>query len=747
MSRFLPSRRSVLIGVGALGLLVGVGAWRASRKGPTLAGTADADGAFLHDWIHVGRDGIVTIRAGQSEMGQGAFTGVATLVAEELGCRLDQMKVETGPASDAFKNIGIGRDILVANHGLAKGDPAGMTGAAIDFVAEKATMQITGGSSTILDRFTRARAAGATAREMLVQAAARQWGVPPSECAAREGAVVHDGSKRSLGFGELAIPAARETPPASIALRPREQWKLIGSPTVQRVDIPDKVDGTAKFGIDARRPGMLFAAVANSPVFGGTVASVDDSKAASLPGVVKTISLGGAVAVVADSTWRAKRALAEVKIAWNEGPAATLDSAQIAKTMADAIGGAGKVEASGDFAAGLKGAAKTLTAEYSLPYLSHAPMEPTNCTAEVGPDLVEVWAPTQAQSGALAEAAKAAGVSKDKVRIHTTYLGGGFGRRLEQDFVAQAVTIAKAVGKPVQVIWSREEDLQHDFYRPAALVRAEGGLDAAGQPVALRFAVASQSIMARMFPPMAWLGPDPLEFEGLVSLPYKIANRRVESATVEGAVPVGSWRSVGHSITAFAKESFVDEMARAAGADPVAYRLAMLGDEPRLAALLRLVADKAGWGTPLPAGRGRGVALHTSFQSAVAEIAEVTIGPSGALKVDRVVAAVDCGTVVNPDIVRAQVEGAIIYGLSAALFGKITIKAGRVEQQNFPDYDVVHMAQAPRIEVYLTASAEPPGGIGEPGLPPIAPAVANAIFAATGKRIRALPLMDQGFSA
>jgi CO/xanthine dehydrogenase Mo-binding subunit len=470
---------------------------------------------------------------------------------------------------------------------------------------------------------------------------------------------------------------------------------------------------------------MLFAAVVNCPVFGGTVGSVDDSKAATMPGVVKIVSLGRAVAAVADSTWRAKRALAELKITWNEGAAATLDSAGIAQTMAGAIGGAGKVEASGDFAAGLKGAAKMLTADYSLPFLSHAPMEPTNCTAEVGPDGVDVWAPTQAQTGALGEAAKAAGVPAGKVRIHTTYLGGGFGRRLESDFIAQAVMIAKAAGKPVQVIWSREEDIQHDFYRPAALARAEGGLDASGRPVALRFAIASQSIIARMFPPMAWLGPDALEFEGLVSLPYAIANRRVEAATVENAVPVGSWRSVGHSITAFAKESFIDEMAHAAGADPIAYRLAMLGDEPRLAALLRLAADKAGWGTPLPPGRGRGVAL----------------------KVDRVVAAVDCGTIVNPDIVRAQVEGAIIYGLSAALFGKITIRAGRVEQQNFPDYDVVHMAQAPRIEVHLTASAEPPGGIGEPGLPPIAPAVANAIFAATGKRIRALPLMDQGFAA
>jgi isoquinoline 1-oxidoreductase beta subunit len=374
-------------------------------------------------------------------------------------------------------------------------------------------------------------------------------------------------------------------------------------------------------------------------------------------------------------------------------------------------------------------------------------MEPINCTAEVSADLVEIWAPTQAQTLSVGDAAKAAGVGADKVRLHTTFLGGGFGRRLESDFVVQAVTIAKAVGKPVQALWSREEDLQHDFYRPAALVRAEAGLGADGMPAALRFAVASPSILARMFPPALWLGPDPLEFEGLVALPYAIPNRRVESARVDTAVPVGSWRSVGHSITAFAKESFIDEMAHAAGADPLAYRLSLLAGRPRLAALLRLAADKAGWGAPLAPGQGRGIALHTSFQSAVAEVVEVGVGANGALKVDRVVAAVDCGTIVNPDIVRAQVEGAIVYGLSAALFGKITVKAGRVEQQNFPDYDVVHMAQSPRIEVYLTPSVEPPGGIGEPGLPPLAPALANAIFAATGKRVRSLPIVDQGFTA
>jgi isoquinoline 1-oxidoreductase subunit beta len=669
------------------------------------------------------------------------------LVAEELGCRLDQMRVETGPASSVFKNIAVGRDALAPNHGLAKGPPEGFGGKAFDFVVEIATQQITGGSSTIANGFERGRIVGAVAREMLVGAAAKQWGVPASECAVKDGAVIHAGSKRQLGFGDLAEAAAREAPPTKVALKTREQWTLIGAPNVQRVDLPEKVDGSARFGIDVRRPGMLFAAIANCPEFGGALDRLDDAKAVKMPGVVKIVPLDNAVAVVADSTWRAKAALAALQISWKSGPAAKLDSDVIGKSLIAAVGGAGKVEAEGDFAATYASAAKKLSADYTLPYLAHAAMEPVNCTAEVLPDRVEVWAPTQAQTVNVAAAAAAGGVSADKVNLHTTYLGGGFGRRLESDYVIQAVKVAKAVGKPVQVIWSREEDMTHDFYRPAAIVRVEAGLDGAGKPLALRFATASQSIMARMFPPATWLGPDFTQFEGTVGVPYAIANKRSEVAVIDNPIPVGSWRSVGHSITAFAKESFIDEMAHEAGVDSLEFRLSLLGAHPRLTALLKLVADKAGWASPMPKGQGRGIALHTSFHTAVAEIVEVTIGNKGALKVDRVVAAVDCGTMVNPDIVAAQVSGAIIYGLSAALFGKITIKDGRVEQQNFPDYDVVHMAQAPRIEVHLTPSAAPPGGIGEPGLPPLAPALANAIFAATGKRIRSLPLVDQGFVA
>jgi isoquinoline 1-oxidoreductase beta subunit len=744
--RLIPSRRSVLIGGAGLGLLVGLGVWRLGAKGPRLAGTTDASGAFLHDWIHIGSDGKVTIRSGFSEMGQGVFTGVATLIAEELGCRLDQIEVETGPASDAFKNIAVGRDILVPNRGLAEGEPEGFAGGTLNFVAEAATQQITGGSSSMTDRFVRARSAGALARILLIAAAARQWGVSPEDCVAKNGAVVHTASGRSLGFGELAKAAAAEKPPASITLRPRDQWTLIGG-TVPRFDIPAKVDGSARYGIDTRRPGMVFAAVANCPTFGGALKSFDDANARATPGFVAVLPVPGGVAAVADSTWRAKRALAATTIVWDEGPHAKLDSAAIAKSLSDALASAKKVSATGDFAAAYSSGAKQLTAEYSLPYLAHATMEPMNCTAEIADDGVHVWAPTQAQTMAVAAAAKAAGVGEDKVRLHTTYLGGGFGRRLESDFVEQAVTLAKALGKPVQVLWSREEDIQHDFYRPAALVRMEGSLGRDGKASGLRLAIANQSILARVFPPATWLAADETEIQGGVLFPYAIPNQRTDLATIDPGVPVGSWRSVGNSITAFAKECFIDEMAEAAGTDPLAFRLAMLDGEPRLAALLKLAGEKAGWGGPLAKGEGRGVALHTSFGTAVAEIVEVAVGDKGALRVKRVTAAVDCGTVVNHDIVRAQVEGAIVFGLSAALFGKISIKNGRVEQQSFPDYDMVHMAQAPAIAVHIAPSDAPPGGIGEPGLPPLAPALANAVFAATHRRIRALPLMDQGLTA
>jgi isoquinoline 1-oxidoreductase beta subunit len=735
-----------LIGGGAAALVVGIGGWVATRGGARLAGTTDGGGAYLHDWIQIGTDGAIRVRTGFSEMGQGVATGVASLIAEELGCRLDQMNVETGLASDAFLNLAAGRDAMLPERGFAVGSGDGVVDAAIDFVVEQATQQVTGGSSAMEDRFLRARQAGALARSLLAAAAARSWGVEASRCEARDGAIWLKGSTETLGFGALALAALEESPPAKIALKPRADWTILGKPG-RRVDLAAKVDGSAIYGIDVRRPNMVFAAIANSPTFGGALKSFDDTKIKSMPGVVGAFAVPGGVAAVADSTWRAKSALAALPIVWDAGPAASLDSAAIAEMLKAAIGRAKRIAGVGDFDAAFAEAARTISADYSLPYLAHATMEPMNCTAEVRADGVEVWAPTQSQTLAVAATAKVAGVAESEVRLHTTYLGGGFGRRLEIDYVEQAVTLAKALRRPVQAIWSREEDMSHDFYRPAALIRMRGALDAKGKPTALGITIASQSILARVLPIALWLGPDEWQSQGVLSLPYSIGATRNEAATIETAVPVGSWRSVGHSSSAFAKECFIDELAGAAGADPLAFRLDLLRGEPRLTALLTLAAETSGWGAPLAKGRGRGLAVHTAFGTAVAEIVEAEVDKKGALKVTRVVAAVDCGTIVNPDIARAQIEGAIIFGLSAALFGKITIRQGRVEQTSFPDYEVVRMAQAPTIEVHLVDSDAPPGGIGEPGLPPLAPALANAIFAATGRRIRALPLVDQGFAA
>jgi isoquinoline 1-oxidoreductase subunit beta len=706
--RRFTRRRFLIAGGAAAGLVVAYGAYRAGSAGRGVAGTSDAAGANLNDWVHVGSDGTVTVRCGRSEMGQGAFTGIGTLVAEELDCAWNQVRVETGPVAPSFANVAVGQDLLESNSGFAKAEHGWVT----TKIAETVAQQITGGSSSIVDSFERAREAGAVARAMLVAAA-----------------------------------AAHVKPPAHVALKSRSAWRLIGH-ALQRVDIPAKVDGSAQYGIDVRRPNMVFAAVANCPVFGGKLKAFDAGAASKLPGFVGAHPVPGGVAVAADSTWRARQALAALAVDWDQGSDAALDSAEIERRLAAALDGKlKKAWAKGDVAAALAGAAKTLSATYRLPYLAHATMEPMNCTAEVTADGIEVWAPTQAQTTSVEAAAKAAGVAQDKVRLHTTLLGGGFGRRIETDLVSQAVTLAKLLKRPVQANWSREEDIRHDFYRPAALVRLDAALDASGAPMGLRQQIASQSIMARVFPPLTWIGPDPTMLQGAPDLPYAIAHQRVELAVVELPVPVASWRSVGHSITAFAKESFIDEMAHEAGADPLDYRLALLKHQPRLARILSLAAEKAGWKAPLGAGEGRGIALHGSFLSAVAQVVEVAVDGKGALSVKRVVAAVDCGTVVNPDIVKAQVESGVIFGLSAALFGRISIKEGRVVEENFPDYDMVHLAQAPNIEVYIVPSEEPPGGIGEPGLPPLAPALAHATFAATNRRTRSLPVTGEGFSA
>jgi isoquinoline 1-oxidoreductase beta subunit len=732
------NRRSFLVMAGAAGLVLGC-------HGPLIgAQAAENAGAMLSPWLHIGPDGGVTVFCGRSEMGQGVYTGLGMLVAEELECDWQKVKVETGGAETVFTNIYGGEEFLTGGH--SEPDQMGPTKTWIVTKAAKAiSEQFTGGSSSARDGFVRMRNAGATARVMLIAAAAQEWGVPAGDCTVEAGLVSHPASGRTKTYGALAAAAAKLDPPSDVPLKPRAAWRLVGT-RVPRIDLPAKVDGSATFGIDIRRPGMLFATVANCPVFGGTLKRFDGAAAMKLPGVKAVEAVPGGVAVVADSTWRAKQGLAAVAIEWDDGPNAHVDTAVLQMQYLGALEGKLKsVFSHGDVEKTLAGGHKTVTADYRLPFLAHAAMEPINCTADVTDDGVDVWVPTQDQTRAQKVAADIAKVSASKVRIHTTLLGGGFGRRAETDFVAQAVTLSKSLKQPVQVIWSREEDMQHDFYRPAATSRFVAALDESGMPIAWRHRVASESITARQLPILLWLGPDPTITEGSAEMPYAIPNQAVELALQDSAVPVGPWRSVGHSLNAFFKECFLDEVAAAGGIDPLELRRRLLKDQPRILAVLERAAKESDWGTPLPAGSGRGIALHSSFGSTVAEVAEVTV-EGGKITVKRVVAVVDCGTMINPDIVEAQVQSAIVYGMTAAFFGKITVEKGRVVQANFPDYEMVRLAQMPRVDVHVIQSEAYPGGIGEPATPPIAPAIANAVFAATGKRVRSLPLVDNGFT-
>jgi isoquinoline 1-oxidoreductase beta subunit len=736
--RLEVDRRRFLVLAGASGLVLG-------GPGTLLDGRAAETGpAIFNPFLSIDREGTVTLFCGRSEMGQGVFTGLGQLVAEELDCDWQKLRVETGPADDAFVNIYGGEELLTGGHS----EPDQLSDMAnwwYTKIARNISQQFTGGSSSARDGFVRLRQVGAAARAMLVQAAGLEWGVPAAECVVVSGVVSHPRTGRRRSYGDLAAAAARLDPPDEVTLKPRGEWRVIGQ-KVPRLDIPAKIDGTAVFGIDVRRPNMLFASVANCPVFGGKLKRFDAAAALGLPGVERVQAVPGGVAVVADTTWHALAGVKALAVEWDPGPNPKLDSAALQQQYRAALDGPlDSVATIGDVDKALKSAAKLVTAVYSLPFLAHAAMEPLNCTAEVTKDGVDVWVSTQAQTAVQKAAADTANVSTAKVRIHTTLLGGGFGRRGEVDIVIQAVTLAKATALPVQVVWSREEDMQHDFYRPMAVSRLDAGLDAMGMPIAWRHRVATSSIFARLFPPLLWLTRDPAISEGSTEMPYAIPNQAMASSTRDSLVPVGAWRSVGHSVNGFFKECFLDEVAAAGGIDPVELRRRLLAGRPRELAVLERVAQEADWGKPLAPGRGRGVALHSSFGSIVAQIAEVTVD-DGKIRVDRVVAAVDCGTVISPDIVEAQIQGAIVYGMTAALYGKITIEGGRVVQANFPDYDMLRLQQAPEIVVHIIASTAYPGGIGEPGLPPIAPAIANAVFAATGKRVRSLPLVDMGFT-
>jgi isoquinoline 1-oxidoreductase beta subunit len=583
------------------------------------------------------------------------------------------------------------------------------------------------------------RQAGATARVMLVEAAAQRWRVD-AKTYAQDGEVIHVPTGRKLKYGELAADAARMPVPPNVTLKRPEEFKLIGTPA-KRLDIAGKVNGSAVYGMDARPPGVKIATLAQSPVFGGKVKSVDDTAANAVKGVRQIVRLDDAVAVVADHMGAAKKGLEALKIEWDEGQNNTLATADIAKELEQATLGSGAVaQKIGDADKTMASAATTVEAIYQLPFLAHATMEPMNCTVHFRNDECEIWIGSQAIARVQAMAAKAAGLPVEKVIVHNHLIGGGFGRRLEADGAVRAVEIAKQVDGPVKVVWTREEDIQHDAYRPYWFDRISAGLDAQGKPVAWKNHFAGSSVMARWLPPGFKDGLDPDSTEGAIDLVYDFPNFHVEYSRVEPkGVATGFWRSVGPSHNVFVTESFIDEMAAAAKQDAVAYRRALLDKSPRAKAVLDLAAEKAGWGQPLPKGWGRGVSVQFVFGSYLAQIAEVEVPKDGNVRVRRVVCAMDCGTVVNPNTVEAQLQSGIMFGITAALYGEITLKDGRVEQSNFDTYQMLRINEAPAVEVYLVKSAEPPGGMGETGTSCIVPAVANAIFAATGKRLRKMP--------
>jgi isoquinoline 1-oxidoreductase subunit beta len=754
-----PKRRRLLI-AGALvggGLFVGYELRDRDRLARVPAFSAGGTAVALNGWVKIAPDGTVTVAVPNQEMGQGIYTALPMLVAEELDADWSRVRAEQAPVDKIYGNyILLGDGLPVAPEDKSA-IANGMRWAGFK-IGEGLGLMVTGGSTSVRSAWEPMRLAGASARAMLVAAAAQKWQVAPEDCMTGDGQVLHRPSGRKLGYGELAAAAALMTPPAHVRFKERKDYRLIGK-RVPRLDTGAKVDGSAQFGIDVRLPGMLYAAVSQCPVLDGALKSYDESKIRKLPGIKAVVPIPHGVAVVADSFWRAKLALAQLPVTWDEGPNAAIDSQAIFAQFARDLetGSAHKYRAQGDAVAALAQAAKIVDAQYQVPFLAHATMEPMNCTALMKDGSFEVWAPNQSPTLVQMIAARVSGVERDNVTVHTTFLGGGFGRRSEVDFVAQAVTIAKSLPDvPVQVIWSREEDMQHDMYRPAAIAKFRGGFDASGAPVALSIRIVGPSVIRSYTDRILPYGgtdfpPDKSNAEGAADLPYEFANLRVEHVLSKTPVPVGFWRSVGHSYNAFFTECFIDELAGAAGKDPYEFRRALLTQHPRFLKVLETAAQKAGWGAALPAQegvrRGRGIALHESFRTVVAQVAEVAVSKSGEVSVERVVCAVDCGMAINPDTVEAQMESAIVFGLTAALFGEITIGRGRVEQDNFPSYEILRLAQTPAIEVHIVDTGADLGGVGEPGTPPIAPAVANAVFAATGRRVRKLPLRPADFAS
>jgi CO/xanthine dehydrogenase Mo-binding subunit len=684
------------------------------RSAPASAGTASSEPpAFAPNaFVRVGTDGAVTVILPQAEMGQGVYTALPMLVAEELEVGLDQVKVEHAPGDDRI------------------------------YASPLLGFQATGGSTSVRSFYQPMRQAGAAARTMLVAAAAQSWSVDPASCRAEKGTVIHPETGRKLAYGDLAERAAKLPVPAKVTLKDPKAFKLIGT-SAKRLDSPSKVNGTAQYGIDVRLPGMKIATVAASPVVGGKVAGLDESKAKAIKGVRQIVRLDDVVAVVADHMWAAKQGLAALAIRWDDGPNANVTVADVVKGLDEASRKQGVVaRKEGDALSAMGRAVRKVEAVYQAPFLAHAAMEPLSCTVHVRKDSCEVWAGSQVQGRARATAAEVTGLPPEKVVFHNYLLGGGFGRRLEHDYVTQAVRIAKQVEGPVKVVWTREEDVQHDVYRPSYYDRIAAGLDEQNKLVTWTHRIVGPSLLARWAPPAFKDGLDGDALDGAVQLLYEIPTIQIEYVRHEEPVlHTGWWRGVGVTHNSFVIESFIDELATVSKQDPVAFRRALLRKSPRARAVLDLAAQKAGWGKPLPPGNGRGVALmYSGWDTYLAQVAEVEVTGSGEVQVKRVVCAVDCGTMINPDTVTAQIESGVVYGISGALWGEITLKNGRVEQSNFDNYRVLRMNENPPIEVHLVRNGEAPGGIGEPGTAATAPALANAVFAATGKRIRRLPL-------
>jgi isoquinoline 1-oxidoreductase beta subunit len=711
-------RRSFLVRAAAAGGGLALGL--ALPAGPDwLRAASEAAPTEINCWVVIAPDDTVTIRVARAEMGQGIMTAVAMLVAEELEC--DWAKVGTAfvlPAENLRRN-------------RVWGDMS------------------TGASRSIVFSHLPLRRAGATAREMLIAAAAVRWNVPAAECTACNSVITHTATGRTLTFGAVADDAAKIEAPVHVELKDPRGWTLVGTPQ-RRLDLRDKITGEPVFAIDVRLPGMLYAAVAHCPIFRGALKAVDDSELAGIKSVRKVVRLPDAVAVVADSWWLAKCAVDALNIEWDDCGYGATSTETIAATVREGLFSteANVARADGDVDAALKSAARRIEAEYAVPFLAHATMEPQTCTVHVKPDGVEVWAPSQDTMTTLVTAAVAAGVGNDKVTVHPTMAGGGFGRRnAVQDYVRLAVQIAKEVDSPVKMLWSREEDIAHDLYRPYGMARLVASLDGDGMPDALTIRLAGPSFVASLIPA---LGPKIVDMSFVSGLAeemhYALPNYRVDVALCATHVPLGAWRGINYTQNAFYKECFVDELAHAAGADPYEYRRHLLRKAPKDLAVLDAAAKKADWGAPLPPGRFRGIAVNYACDSYVAQVMEVSV-EDGRIRVHRVVSAIDCGHVVNPLSIEMQMQGAVIYALTAALYGEITIKNGAAEQSNFNDYKMMRMAEAPEVVSVIVPSRDFWGGVGEPPVPPVAPALCNAIFAATGKRIRALPVMNHDLRA